>query len=525
MIFAENEISQQLTSTAFGSNDTIKGHKKTAGTTGQLLRNSNLEPADESEVLLKAYKNLTAGSYLMLFIQSYVDRRVEMQDINGKINPIIIHPRAQVHFGLALGDNSSLILIGNILGTNDTVYLNQHPKVRIQPENDIYKQAHIVLAASNEKQTGKASPYTTEQGGDSRLNMSSQIQSSLANAGNKENQPNDIILTFAFRNTLGAVVEVTEITGAVEPIVLLPYQRKTMSLVVKKTWPLIFHASSGKSLEEILVNGQRQLRVYLPAENNGVKEITITRRNHAIQAPEENMRAVMLSINNTLKQPVVLFDVSNTMRPLVVPESRICQVGFFVKSAGYVVLSGITLGEKTKGVALNDEVQIAVQASHNPGEQNLITISELSKNASNANATEVGNRPTATNEVSGASNNANESSSNHGERFVMLSIHNMQSYAVKFIELTGAQKPFLVPPHADTKLGFSVVRNGPIVLRAISAESNEELLLNKQNSLRIEPSDVTNKVTEIVLSAKGNGNKLEKRLVRPSLPRLILMHK
>lgn len=519
-----------MTSTAFSKNETLKAHKKTSGTANQLLRNSNLEPGNDQELLLKAYTNLTSGSYLMLYIQSHVDRRVELQDMNGKINPIIIHPKAQVHFGLALADNSSLILTGNILGTNDNVFLNQHSKVRIQPENNIYKQAHIVVAASDEKQTGKISPYTSNQGGDSHQNVTSQIQSSLSNIGSKGSQQKDMAITMAFRNTLGAVVELSDITGAVEPIVLLPYQMKTMRLVVKKSWPMIFHASSENQIEEVLVNGQRQLRIYLPAEEDAVKEVSITSRNTAASTPGQNMQAVMLSINNTLKQPVVLFDVSNTMRPLVVPENRICQIGFFVKNAGFVVLSGITLGEKTSGVAVNGDVQVAVQASQNPAQQNLITVTELSKNESKTSESKDETAPSGGSNATKNVNNtmggdSGQAPAGNGERFVMLSIHNKLDLPAKFIELTGAHKPFLVPAHADAQLGFSVIRHGPIVLRAINAESNEELALNKQNFLRIEPTDATSKSTDVVVSAKTNESKMDKRLVRPSLPKLILMHK
>lgn len=525
MIFTENEISQQLTSAALSKNETIKAHKKTAGTANQLLRNSNLQPADEQEAMLKAYTNLTSASYLMLFVQSYVDRRVEIQDINGKINPIIIHPRAQVHFGLALDDNSSLILIGNVLGTNDTLFLNQHEKVRIQPENDIYKQAHIVIAANGGKQIGKASPYRTDHGGDSRLNVSSQIQSSLNRIGSKAVQQKETVLTIAFKNTLGAVIEVSEITGAVEPIVLLPYQMKKARLMIRKSWPLIFHASSGNQMEELLVNGQRQLRVYTSSEESSVKEITITGRNTAVLIPEEKMRAVMLSVNNTLKKPVVLFDVSNTMRPLVVPESRICQVGFFVKNTGYVVLAGITMGETTAGVALNGDSQIAVQSSQNPAQQNLITITEMVGMNATTGKIEQNSASTSNDVATKPTRGSKNVSTENRERFVMLNIHNKLGFHAKFIELTGAHKPFLVPSHTDTQLGFSVMRSGPVVFKAINADSNEELQLNKQNFLRIEPAEATDKVTDIVLSTKANEKTLEKRLVRPSLPKLILMHK
>ena len=465
----------------------------------------------------------------MLFIQSYLDRRVEIREIDGKINPVIIHPRAQVHFGLALKDNSSLVLIANILGTNDSVYLNQHYKVRIQPENDIYKQAHIVIAGNSDKQNEKLSPYKTQYGGDNRLNISTQIQSLLENKINKDNQPKDIVLIISFRNTLGAVVEVSEITGAVEPILLLPYEIKTMRLVVKRTWPLIFHASSGNNLEQLQVNGQRQLRIYLPLETDMEKEVTITGRQTTSTQRTEEVKAVMLSINNTLRQAVVLFDVSNTMRPLVVPEAKVCQVGFFVRNASFVVLSGVTIGKNATSVELNGKLQIAVQSSQNPAEQNLIVLTKLSSSA-------LGNESTSAhrNTQSSSTTNVEEDHSTNEhtsmvsireERFVMLDIHNTLDLAVKFIELTGAHKPFIVPSRTDARLGFSVLRNGPIVLRAVLTDSNEKVLLNKQNSIRVEPSLNTTKLTEIIVSGKAVGKFINKRLIRPSLPRLILMHK
>ena len=472
---------------------------------------------------MKAYTNLSSASYLMLFVQSYVDRRVELQDVNGRINPVIVHPRAQLHFGLALSDNSSLVLVGRVLGTNDTVFLNQFPKVRIQPENDIYKQAHIVLAANNSKQTGKTTLYNTEQGGDSRLNMSSEIQKSMENSGKQVSQIKEVPLTMTFRNTLGVVVEVTEITGAVEPTVLLPFEVKTLRLLVKKTWPLIFHANSGNQMEEILVNGQRQLRVYLPLDMNGLNEITVTSRNTGLQHKEDKLNAVMLSINNTLEKPVVLFDISNLMKPLVVPEHRICQVGFFVKTTGFVMLAGITLGGKTEGVTLNGETQILVSSSQNPSQDTLITISELTNATLSGpanNSSDKGNE--TTNDSQGNEDHSKQSQDN--SKFVMLSIKNTLDFAVKFIELTGARKPFIVPPKSDTQLGFDVVRNGPIVLRAISTDSNESLLLNEQNSLKIDPAKELEKVTNILVAKKGHQKKLQKRLLT-SLPSLILMHR
>ena len=523
--------------------ETIQGHKKTAGTAPELLRNSNLEPSDEQESLMKAYTNLTSASYLMLFVQSYVDRRVEIEDVNGKINPIIIHPRAQVHFGIALSDNSSLILKGTVLGTSETVFLNQYPKVRIQPENDIYKQAHIVIAASSDKQNSKQSPYATDKGGDSRLNMTSEIQKNLEKIGSKEKESKgkEISMTMTFRNSLGVVIEVNEITGAIQPIKLRPFELKTMRLTVKKTWPLIFHANSGNQFEEILLNGQRQLRVYLPADAENIKEVTITARNTAVQTEQEQMHAVMLSINNTLKRPVVLFDIANLMKPLVVPEHRLCQVGFFVKSTGYVLLSGITLGEKTSGVSLNGEVTMLVTATQSPSDQTLITIANSFKNTTGGNDTKNGNDTSSGSEVSSGDSANTQShkepnslqpvSADGVERFIMLSIHNTLDNAVKFVELTGARKPFIVPAHADTKLGFSIVRSGPIVLRAIDVDTNKACLINGQNSLRVEASEDPNKITEVVLSkkeSKGNGEKekkINKRLIYPSLPRLILMHR
>ena len=486
---------------------------------------------EDSESLLKAYTNLTSGSYLMLFIQSYLERRVEIREITGKINPMIIHPRAQVHFGLALKDNSSLIFVANILGTNDTVYLNQHEKVRIQPENDIYKQAHIVLAANSHNQADKLSPYKTQYGGENRFNMSSQIQSQLGNRESKENQPKEIVLTISFRNMVGAVAEISEITGAVEPILLLPYEMKTIRLVVKKSWPLIFHASSDRNVGELQVNGQRQLRVYLPLEINAIKEMIITSRNRDSPAIEEAM-AIMLSINNTLRKPVALFDVSNTMRPLVVPETRVCRVGFFVKNASYVILSGLTIGGNSTTVALNGELKVAVQSSQNPEQQNLIVIKEPSKtfesnntNYNSINEMEIQNASNATSDESHSNNVSTGSLSSHEERFVMLSIHNTLDFGVKFIELTGAHKPFVVLSHSDTRLGFSVMHKGPIVLKAMHTDSKEDVLLNNQNSLHIKPSADAISLTEIIVSEKSNGNVVGKRQVRPSLSQLILMHK
>ena len=527
LIFAENEISQQLTSAAFGQNETISGHKKTAGTKNQLLRNSNLEPNSESEALLKAYTNLTSGSYLMLFIQSSLDRRVEIQEVDGKINPIIIHSSAQVHFGLALKDNSSLVLAANILGTNDTVYLNQHQKVRIQPENDIYKQAHIVLTATNGKQIQKVSPYKTNYGGENSLNMTSQIQSLLGSNGSGKDHPKENVLVLSFQNLVGAVVEINEITGAIGPIELLPYENKTIRFVVKKTWPLILHASSGKTFKKLQVNGQRQLRIYLPLEGDGRKDIIVTGRNE--DTPEfEEVKAIMLSINNTLKKPIVVFDVSNAMRPLVVPETRICQVGFFVKNADYVALSGLTLGENATGVQLNGERMVTVRASQDPAQQNLLFIEELSKvgtNGSAANGTKLQNENCTSNNANPSGSAPNKFGSMVGEHFVMLKIDNTLDSAVKFIELTGAQKPFLVPSHSDTRVGFSVVHKGPIVLKAMYHGSNKYLMLNNRNSLRIEPSDSASKLTEISVSETSNTTVASKRLVRPSLPQLILSHK
>ena len=504
-------------------NASNQGHRKTAsGTSTEVLRNSNLEPAGDQEALMKAYTNLDGSSYLMMFLQSSVDRRVELVDEDGKMNPIILNPRANVQFGLALTDNSSIVLKGTILGTNTSIYLNQHIKVRIQPENNIYKQAHIVIADNSSQQNSKLSAYATSEGGESRLNMSGEIQKSLQSIVGNGNEITETNLTGTIRNKLGTVVEVIEITGAVAPMMLLPFQEKLVTLSLKSTSPLIFKANSGKPGEELLLNGQRQLRVYVPSNSSAIDDIIINGNTGIEETSVGAMNAVMLVINNTLQKPVVLFDIASLMRPIVIPENQLCQIGFFVKGDGFVVLSGVDLGDKPHGVLLNKEIKSLVSTSKNPAQQSTITITQsepLVANVQDQNGKE--NEDQKINQGS----QLPQSFAEGKERFVMLDVHNPLNTAAKMIELTGVRKPFVVPAHAYTKIGFSVISKGPVVFRASKLESNEGFLLNKETTIRVETSEDPGKISEIEIGADDKTHTAVKRHILPSLSRLILLHR
>ena len=488
--------------------DNFVGHKKeTFANPQQPVQNAAVTPPTDGATehfINKAYMNLTASAYLMLYIQNTVERRIELEDEEGHINPILIQPKTTIQFGIALNETTPITLKGSILGTDIPVYLNQYFKLQVVPEKNIYRQAHIIVSTDDSSVQSKQSPYTSTFGGDIRKNISMEIEKALESS-NTSVEFKGLYVLLAFHNTLNSAIQITEITGAIKPVMLLPFQVKRVMIVVNRIWPLIFRGTSGNEKEELLLNGQTQIRIYLPLESDKIRDIVVSLRqtdNKIDSGALSTQQSVMLDVSNSLPKPVVLFDLVNAINPLIIHEKQSCQVGFLLHKTDYILLRGVYLDEKPRGVYLNGYGAFVVAVSRTPASPTKIVItgSPGTLNTNGSPGTDSTEDVTVLPSPYSLKPKEKPTLASGEAKFVMLAIHSMIDKPVKIVEQTGVRKPFLIPPHSDSRVGFEVYTGKPAIFQALNPDNQEKYLVNGRDMLYVELSEDPGKITDITIT-------------------------